>query len=228
MTGPGGGAVARRSASARMARLRRPTGDSKPRSARCAGHASVMILRNSIVCCQCSENSSGTSSASPDEILVLGLDHVHESAQIGREVGSLRRRVAGRRRDGRHVTGRVRLCPTLALRPLAHEHCQSNAALDLAHGRRKLELFRPDRHVGGQPRQQRQLLLALGDRTDLRQQHRAPAAGDEEGLLHGARAARRVGSSSVNVGKLDGIGAAPCRARQIAVQDRAATLAETG
>ncbi len=66
----------------------------------------------------------------------------------------------------------------------------SRRAISLTAGG-KLERVGAKRRVGREARQQRQVLLALGDRPDARQHHGAAAAGLEERLLQRARGAPR-------------------------------------
>ncbi len=75
----------------------------------------------------------------------LGLHHVHEAAELGGEVGGLRRRIGTGGRGMRPEESCAVRVATLRARPLQHEHRQHQEALDLADGGRKIE----DVGVGG-------------------------------------------------------------------------------
>ena len=216
MTGPDGGVRVRRSASARMARLRRAAGDSSFFSSRYAGQKAVMISRNFSVSFQCSEYSSGTSAGEPVERHVLGLDHVHQPRQLGGEVRRLRRRVGARCRG---VIAEMRGIARVAadgLRPALHQHGEHEAPLDLADGRRQVERVGAERAGAGEPGEQCQVFIARRDRPDLRQRHRAAAGRVEERLLHGARGAPRR-QQQRDVGKLERAWRGAAGRRQIAL-----------
>ena len=204
MTGPCGGERVRRSASARMARLRRAAGDSSLFSSRYAGQNAVTIARKSSVSCQCSENSSGTSAGEPVERHVLGLDHVHQARELGGEVRGLRRRIGARRRGVIAEVRRVAACRGAWSATSAAPAGQHEAALDLADGRRQVERVGAERAGAGEARR-----AASGLPRPRRSDGSAAAASRarRDAVRKAscrARVARRVGSSSVTSGSSSG------------------------
>ena len=219
MTGPEGGEWVIRSASVRMARLRRDAGDSSFFSARYAGQKAVMISRNLSVSFQCSEYSSGTNAGEPVERHVLRLDHVHEPRQLGGEVRGLCRRIGARCRSMFAEVRRIARIAADGLRPALHQHGEHETPLDFADGWRQVERVGAERAGAGQPREQRQIFIARRDGTDLRQRHGAAAGRVEESFLHGARGTTGR-QQQRDVGKLERARRGSARGRQVALQDR--------
>ncbi len=113
-----------------MTALRRPAADIRPRSARYAGQYSVMILRKSIVSCQCAENFSSTNPASPSRLLssvsIMSMSEASSAASAAACAGVLLPVTAATRvRAAAH-----------RLRPAQDEARQRQAPFEIAHGRR--------------------------------------------------------------------------------------------
>ncbi len=107
----------------------------------------------------------------------LRFHHVHEARQLGGQMGGLGRRVGTRRRGViAEEVGRI-VAAAYDLRPLEHELGERKPPRDFADGGGKVEGIGTEGCVGGKARQQREIVLALGDRPDARQHHGGPAAG---------------------------------------------------
>ncbi len=219
MTGPDGGERVSRSASVRMARLRRDAGDSSFFSSRYAGQNAVMISRNLSVSFQCSEYSSGTKPASPSSgtfsVSTMSMSRASSAARCAACAGVLAPAAAA---------CSPRCAVSLVSRRMV---CDQRCTSMVSTRRRSISLTAGGRSSASVPSvpglaspesSVRSSSPAEIGRICGSVMARPPDALRKASCM--ARVARRVGSSSVTSGSSSGLGGGTAGRRQVALQDR--------
>ncbi len=220
MRGAVGGIAARRSASARMTRLRRSTIESRPRSFMYAGQYCVTILRNSSVWPQCSANSSGTSSASRSRLAPSVSTRSTRRASSAASLAAC----AGVRAPAVETGPRPPVA-LVAARVMTSDHFKTNC---VSARRRSISLMAGASPVWSVPRdsqtctagQQAQFLLTVTNRSNAGQQHRCAARRAQKRILNRARRSPRRQQQGV-VRQIDRRWFRAALSREIAVKDGA-------